>query len=66
MSEEAVARLHERIEYLLNRMDKLEVGMEKLMDAHQKIQIERAREHGYFAGVAALAALIGGIIVKFL
>jgi prefoldin subunit 5 len=66
MSEEAIARLHERIEYLLNRMDKLEANMEKLMLDNQKIQIERAREHGYVAGAAALAALVGGVIARFL
>jgi hypothetical protein len=66
MSEEAIARLYERFEYLLNRVEKLEAGMEKLFEANQKIQLERAREHGYLAGAAALAALIGGVIARFL
>jgi regulator of replication initiation timing len=63
---ESLARLHERIEHLLDRMEKLEAAMAKMVEINQKIQLERAREHGYFAGAAALAAMLGGLIAKFL
>jgi DNA anti-recombination protein RmuC len=63
---ETMARLYERIEHLLDRMEKLEAALGKLTEAYQRIQLERAREHGYFAGAAALAALAGGIIARFL
>ncbi|MDR1649033.1 MAG: hypothetical protein LBR71_02125 [Synergistaceae bacterium] len=66
MSEESVARLYERIEYLVDRVERLEHALEKLAEDYQKLQIERAREHGYVAGVAALAAVVGGILAKFL
>jgi DNA anti-recombination protein RmuC len=63
---EALARLYERMEHLLDRVEKLENALEKLAEAYQKIQLERAREHGYIAGIAAVAALIGGILAKAL
>jgi prefoldin subunit 5 len=66
MSEESIARLYERIEHLLDRVERVENALDKMTENFQKIQLERAREHGYFAGAAALAALAGGIVARFL
>jgi uncharacterized protein (UPF0335 family) len=66
MSEETVARLYERIEYLIDRVNRLEDSQEKMAAAIQQMQLERARERGYIAGGAALASVLGGVLAKFL
>jgi hypothetical protein len=63
---ESLARLYERIEHVLIRLERLEVSLGKLAEEMRKMQLERAHERGYWAGAAALAALVGGIISKFL
>jgi uncharacterized protein (UPF0335 family) len=66
MSEETVARLSDRIEYLIDRVNRLEDTQEKMAAMIQRMQLERARERGYVAGIVALASVIGAALAKFL
>jgi hypothetical protein len=66
MNEELLARLCERIEFLTEKIEKQESALESVAEAMRKIQLARAREQGYLAGAAAIAAVIGGVIARIL